>query len=146
MLKKLPHLLNAALGLALTLTPFCLFPVCGGTQPDGSPMSCWYSGVLIAGLGAVALILSLLGMWIRVLSIPSWIASSFAALLCWLIPNGIVRVDLFAFGLCGDAEHACRAVTMPAVGAFAVAVVLVSVVGLILNFVGGNVPRGEGKP
>ena len=59
-----------------------------------------------------------------------------AALLCWLVPNGVVPIsgDGWRAGLCGDASHACNAVTMPAVGKLVAGTVIVGVLGLIAGF------------
>jgi len=39
-------------------------------------------------------------------------------------------------GLCGMANHACRAVTMPVVGWIVLAIVLIGIAGLVSGFVG----------
>ena len=138
-MKKLIHILSLALGLLLALAPFILFPVCE-LMPGGNPMRCWYSALLIQGLGSAIGILSLMGLWRRLSSVVH-VAVAVAALMCWLVPHQIVRVDGWPFGLCGNPEHACRAVTMPAVGLLVAAVVTLSVLGLILNFVKGAPSR-----
>ena len=135
-MRKLPHFLGLPLGLALALTPFVLFPVCE-IIPGREPMGCWYSGLLIQGLGAAIGLLSLIGLWRR-LSSPAHVLAAVAALMCWLLPQGIIRVEDWSFGLCGDPSHACRAATMPAVGLIVVVIIGVSVLGLILNFVRGD--------
>lgn len=135
-MRKLPHLLGLALGLALALTPFVLFPVCE-PMPGAAPMGCWFSGLLIQGLGAAIGVLSLIGLWRR-LSSPAHVLAAVAALMCWLLPQGIIRVEGWPFGLCGDPSHACRAATMPAVGFLVIVVIGLSALGLILNFVRGD--------
>ena len=41
----------------------------------------------------------------------------------------------WAVGLCGMANHACRAVTMPVVGWIVLAIVLIGIAGLVSSFV-----------
>ena len=120
----------------MALAPFVLFPVCELASSD-MPMRCWFSGLLIQGLGASIGVLSLMGLWRRLSSLVH-AAAAVAALMCWLVPQGIVRVEGWPFGLCGNSEHACRAVTMPAVGVLVAMIVAVSALGLILNFVRGR--------
>ncbi|MBR1672710.1 MAG: DUF4418 family protein [Fretibacterium sp.] len=132
------QLAEAVLGLALALTPFCLFPVCAQTRPDGTPMGCWYSGVLITVLGAAVVLLAALGLWRRRLSSLAHAGAVGAALMGWMIPNGILRVEGWPFGLCADAGHACRAVTEPAAGALMAGIAAVGLLGLAWGFVSGG--------
>ena len=125
--------INSLLALALALTPFILFPVCSQTRPDGSHMGCYYSGILITALGCMILLASLIAIFTSRFYAASFITSAILAVLCWLIPEGIITVS--GIGLCGDYEHACRAVTMPKAGIFIVLIVIVSIAGLIINFV-----------
>ena len=143
MLKKALLILNLLLGAALALTPFVLFPVCG-PMPDGKHMMCYDSGILIAGMGALIVVLSLLALrgrrkrWAASLS---GVLSIAAALLCYLAPMRIVVIgDKAAWGwecgLCRAADMACRTATLPAVTVLVSALVLVNVVALIHGFVG----------
>lgn len=146
MKKKVFSMLNALLGLLLALTPFVLFPVCGTPAPDGSPMRCHYSGLFIVAMGGLILAAAVPALrakgrarFFRL----SCILSAGAGLLAYLVPVGIVPLGNKALwgwecGLCGDVHHACRAVTLPAVGGLAAAVVLVNVLALIWDFVGGE--------
>lgn len=131
--------LNAALGAALALTPFILFPVCAEPGPDGTPMKCWYSGIFITVMGVLIAGFALMSLRGK-LPIVFTVLSAAAALMCWLVPNGIVTLagEGRACGLCADPGHACRAVTLPALGVLVPGVVLVSVFVLILNFVQGR--------
>ena len=131
--------LNAGLGAVLALTPFVLFPVCAELKPDGTPMKCWYSGIFITIMGALIVAFSLMSLWGKRPAV-FMILSAAAALMSWLVPNGIVTLagEGWACGLCADSSHACRAVTLPALGVLVSGVVLVSVFVLILNFVQGR--------
>ncbi len=137
--QKILLCLNAALGAALALTPFILFPVCAEPGPDGTPMKCWYSGIFITVMGVLIAGFALMSLRGK-LPIVFTVLSAAAALMCWLVPNGIVTLagEGWACGLCADPGHACRAVTLPALGVLVPGVVLVSVFVLILNFVQGR--------
>ena len=141
MIRKALLILNLLLGAALALTPFVLFPVCG-PMPDGKYMMCHDSGILIAGMGALIVVLSLLALrWKRRGVFLSEVLSIAAALLCYLAPMRIFVVgDKAAWGwecgLCKAADMACRTTTMPAVVVLVSALVLVNVVALIHGFVG----------
>ena len=108
---------EAFLGVLLALTPFVLWPVCSMPKPDGGHMLCWYSGILITAIGVLVVLFSILAWW------KSWsfLLAAAAALLAWL---------------CGMANHACRAVTMPVVGWIVLAIVLIGIAGLVSGFVG----------
>ena len=131
--------LNAVLGAALALTPFVLFPVCAELKPDGTPMKCWYSGVFITIMGALIVAFALMSLRGK-LPIVFTVLSAAAALMSWLVPNGIVTLagEGWACGLCADSAHACRAVTLPALGVLVAVVPLVSAAVLTLNFVQGR--------
>ncbi|MCR5347674.1 MAG: DUF4418 family protein [Fretibacterium sp.] len=131
--------LNAVLGAALALTPFVLFPVCADPKPDGTPMFCWYSGIFITAMGVVVLILSLLSLRGKLTAFFA-VLSAAAALMSWLVPNRTVSIagTGWACGLCADPTHACRAVTLPALGVLVTAVILVSIAVLLWNFVKGR--------
>ena len=142
-MKKIFFILNALLGVVLALTPFVLFPVCG-PMPDGKYMMCHYSGIFIAGMGALIVVLSLLalrGSRKRRGMFLSGVLSIAAALLCYLVPMRILVIGDKATmgwecGLCKAADMACRTATMPAVTVLVSALVLVNVVALIHGFVG----------
>ena len=119
--------LDSILASALALTPFILFPVCSLTGPDGSYMDCYYSGLIITLLGSVIVLASLTAIFTSRFYTASFIIAAISAVSCWLIPQRI--------GLCSNYQHACRAVTMPKVGIFIAIIVIVSVAGLIINFV-----------
>ena len=125
--------LNAFTGLLTALTPFLLFPVCSQVKPDGSHMACYYSGVIIMLLGIVIVLSSLASLLSSRFIMTSLSVSAICALLCWLIPNGSIPVS--GAGLCGNMEHACRAVTMPKAGIFAALIVAISLAGSVINFV-----------
>lgn len=135
--------LNVLLGLVLSLTPFRLAPVCSQMAPHGAPMKCYYSGLFIVAMGAAVVVLSLFALlrrgrgWAAVLAA---FAAIVAAIACLLVPAGVIplRGAGWGCGLCGDASHACRAVTMPLVRKIAAAIVAVNVVSLILSFVRGG--------
>ncbi|WP_462364037.1 DUF4418 family protein [Pyramidobacter porci] len=135
--------LNALLGLILTLTPFWLAPVCSQMASHGGPMKCYYSGLFIVGMGAVVVAVALFALlrrgrgWAAVFAA---FAAIVAAIACLLVPAGVIplRGAGWVCGLCGDASHACRAVTMPFVQKVAAAIVAVNVVSLVLSFVRGN--------
>lgn len=143
MIRKTLLILNLLLGAALALTPFVLFPVCG-PMPDGKHMMCHYSGILITGMGALIVVLSLLALWghrKRRIAPLSGVLSIAAALLCYLAPMRILVIGDKAglgweCGLCKAADMACRTATMPAVIVLVSALVLVNVVALIHGFVG----------
>lgn len=126
--------LEALLGVLLALTPFVLWPVCSMPKPDGGHMLCWYSGILITAIGVLVVLFSILAWW------KSWsfLLAAAAALLAWMAPNDIIHIAGagWAVGLCGMANHACRAVTMPAVGWIVLAIVLIGIAGLVSGFVG----------
>ena len=142
-MKKIFFILNALLGAALALTPFVLFPVCG-PMPNGKYMMCHYSGIFIAGMGALIVVLSLLALWghrKRWAASLSGVLSIVAALLCYLVPMRIIVIGDKAgwgweCGLCKAADMACHTTTMPAVTVLVSALVLVNVVALIHGFVG----------
>lgn len=142
-MRTLFAVVNALLGLVLALTPFWLAPVCSQMAPHGGPMKCYYSGLFIAGMGAVVVVLALFALlrrgrgWFAVLA--SLVAVA-AAVACLLVPNGVIplRGAGWVCGLCGDPTHACRAVTMPFVQKVAAAIVALNVVSLILSFVRGG--------
>lgn len=143
MLRKAFLVLNLLLGAVLALTPFVLFPVCG-PMPNGKHMMCHYSGIFIAGMGALIVVLSLLALWghrKRWAASLSGILSIVAALLCYLVPMRTLVIEDKATmgwecGLCKAADMACHTTTMPAVTVLVSALVLVNVVALIHGFVG----------
>ena len=116
-------------GLVLALTPFVLFPVCTSLRPDGSHMSCWYSGVLITAMGGFVVLLAIPKKFQTIRTALSLCC----ALACWFIPNRIINLP--TFGLCGVSEHACRADTMPAVGILVMLIAAVNIVSLAVSFV-----------
>lgn len=126
---------NIVLGTILALTPFVLFPVCQSSKIDGSNMNCFYSGIFVTVLGVSIAAFSFVKY--RVISA---VLSSCAGVACWLVPNGVIRIagENWACGLCADPTHACRAVTMPAVGVLVALIVAVNVISLIVNFVRGG--------
>ena len=126
---KYTLLINTFLGIILALTPFILFPVCSQTKPDGAFMGCHYSGVLITIMGVIIALMSIAAIFTRIY-VMSFIISVIAAVSCRLIPDRISGVSL-----CGNPEHACRAVTMPKVDILIFLIVIISVAGLIINFV-----------
>ena len=119
----------------IILTPFILFPVCDSLRPDGSRMSCWYSGIFIISMGILIEIFSFLAIKIKKTFLCSIFTIVFA-LMCWLVPNKIIDVE--PLGLCSDLNHACRASTMPAVGILISLIILSCFVLLILNFLKGE--------
>ena len=125
-LQKFHALVNIILGGVLALSPFVLFPVCDMLKADGSHMACWYSGIFIASMGVVIVIL----LFMKWRFIAGVLASG-AAVACWLVPHEII-------GLCADLSHDCQAVTMPAVGVLITLIVIVNVIELIMNFVRGG--------
>lgn len=143
MLRKVFLVLNLLLGAVLALTPFVLFPVCG-PMPNGKYMMCHYSGIFIAGMGALIVVLSLLALWghrKRWAASLSGVLSIVAALLCYLVPMRIIVIGDKAgwgweCGLCKAADMACHTTTMPAVTVLVSALVLVNVFALIYGFVG----------
>ena len=130
---KYPLIVNVLLGLAIALTPLVVFPVCSQLKSDGSPMGCYYSGILITILGIIIVLSSLTAILSSRFVMSSLSVSAISALLCWLIPNRIIPVS--GISLCGNLEHACRAITMPKVGIFVALVIVVSFAGAIVNFV-----------
>ncbi len=134
--QKLLLWLNAGLGAVLALTPFILFPVCAELRPDGTPMKCWYSGIFITVMGVLTVGFSLMALWGKLPAVFALLSAA-AALMCWLVPNGIVTIagETWACGLCADPNHACRAVTSPALAVIVPLAVLVSVFFLVLRFV-----------
>ena len=143
MLRKAFLVLNLLLGAVLALTPLVLFPVCG-PMPNGKYMMCHYSGIFIAGMGALIVVLSLLALWghrKRWAASLSGVLSIVAALLCYLVPMRTLVIGDKATmgwecGLCKAADMACHTTTMPAVTVLVSALVLVNVVALIHGFVG----------
>lgn len=131
----MPHPV-ALLGAILALTPFILFPVCAEPRPDGTPMKCWYSGIFITVMGVLIAGFALMSLRGK-LPIVFTVLSAAAALMCWLVPNGIVSLagNGWACGLCADPGHACRAVTLPALGCIVTAIIIVSAAALVLKFV-----------
>lgn len=137
MYKKL-SLVVLVLGVILALASFVLFPICSKLMANGGHMKCWYSGIFVTVMGGVVVLSSLISLTGRLL--PLWyIVSGAAALLCWLVPRGIVKVagDGWACGLCGNPEMACHA-TAVKVDWIAGAIVLFCVIGLLTSFVRGN--------
>lgn len=134
-MRRLFSALTALLGAALALSPFVLFPVCTAAAAGGGHMKCWYSGLFITAMG-VLVIAAALCAWRGRLVAPAFAVAAAAALLCWLVPNGVVPIsgDGWRAGLCGDASHACNAVTMPVVGKLVAGTVIVGILGLIAGF------------
>ena len=120
---------NVSLGLLIALSPFVLFPVCQSLRPDGTHMSCHYSGVFITVMGVLVALSSLLSLWRRN---ALWVVLAGAGgVSCLLVPYRVI-------GLCAMSEHACRASTMPAVWVMSCLVVVLCVVYLAVNFVSPN--------
>ena len=142
-MQKFLSLLNAILGVALSLTPFVLFPVCAEPRPDGTPMNCWYSGVFLTVMGIVVVAFSLLSFWGKLPALFT-VLSAVAAVMCWLVPNRIISLagEGWACALCSRPDHACRAVTAPVLGVLVMASALICVAALVLNFV-QPAPAGE---
>lgn len=134
--KKYLSIINIILGLALVLTPFVLFPVCSMPKPDGTPMGCYYSGIFITSMGVLVVVFSLLAFFLKFPAI-SLLFSLTASIMCWLVPNRIVELSGhgWACSLCGNPDHACRASTMPVVGGLVIAITIMCVIGLVMNFV-----------
>ena len=135
MRKVLLHV-NMLSGIVLGLSPFVLFQVCDTLKPDGTPMGCHYSGVFITCMGVLVALLSIAVLLSRKFIASYAVCSAAAASLCWLVPNRIVVVS--PCGLCGNPDHACRAVTMPAVGIIAAILIVSSTALLIMGLVTGR--------
>ena len=135
-MKKYLLSLNLFAGVALGFVPFVLFPVCEMLKPDGTPMGCYYSGIFITCMGGFIALLTL-GVFFTKKFITLYAVSSIvAACLCWLVPNRVIAVGMC--GLCGNPEHACRSVTMPAVSVIAVIIVVSCAALLVMNLITGR--------
>ena len=139
MLQKIFSILNSVLGLLISLIPFILFPVCENLKPDGNHMNCFYSGIFITSMGILILIFSILSLS-KKFSFISKIISAISALMCWLVPNEIIRLEIKSrlCGLCGNVNHACRANTMPTIGFLISLVIFIIILSLTLKFVKGD--------
>ena len=128
MLRKI----TAIAGIILAMTPFLIFPVCDTLRPDGSHMSCWYSGVLITVSGALIFIMQ----FVKKFPALRLIITLCLAVSCWLVPQRII--DVAPFGLCANIEHSCRAVMIPSAGVIVIAIAAVSIAELVMIFVRGK--------
>lgn len=126
--QKFLLILNIILGILLALSAFILFPVCADLKPDGTYMKCFYSGIFITAMGVLIILFNL-----KKVSKIFIFMTMLCAVLCWLVPNKILIFNNY-IGLCGDPAHACRAVTMPAVGVLVILIIVLCAVRLILNF------------
>ena len=138
-MKKLLLIVNAVLGVLLSAVPFVLFPVCSNLKPDGIPMNCFYSGIFITIMGVLIVIFSLIALQ-KKLFLFSDLLSLICALMCWLVPNEIIRLSGtgWACSLCGNPEHACRASTMQSVIILISLIIILNFAVLLINFVKGN--------
>ncbi|MBQ7560636.1 MAG: DUF4418 family protein [Synergistaceae bacterium] len=126
-------------GLILALSPFVLFPVCNDTRPDGAFMSCFYSGVFICLMGVLIILFALIAIYGNFSSLCV-IFAGVCAVMCWLVPNGIIKISgsKWACGLCANPEHSCRALTIPAVGIIAALIIIFCIVDITINFILGK--------
>ena len=130
-IKKILLALNFLSALVLMLSPFVLFPVCQELRADGTRMKCFDSGIFITVIAVLILIVLALSFLFNKFPNLSLSFASVLAFACWFVPEKFI-------GLCGNPQHACRAITMPYVGVFAALIVLLSFTGLIFNFIGGK--------
>ena len=135
-MRKILLYVNLIAGAVLALSSFVLFPVCEMLKPDGTPMGCYYSGIFITAVGVVIALLTLAVIlsrkFMRLYSLCAIIAVSF----CLLVPHKIVTLN--PCGLCGNPEHACRAVTMPAVSVIVAIIIVCSTALLVFSLVTGR--------
>lgn len=126
-------------GLILALSPFVLFPVCNDTRPDGAFMGCFYLGVFITLMGVLIILFALIAILEKFSSLCV-IFSGICAVMCWLVPNGIIKISgsKWACGLCANPEHSCRALTLPAVGIIAALIIIFCIVDITINFILGK--------
>ena len=126
-------------GLILALSPFVLFPVCDNMRPDGNFMGCFYSGVFITFMGVLIVLFAIIAIC-KKFSTLCVIFSGICAVLCWLVPNGIIKISgsNWACGLCANPEHSCRALTLPAVGIIALLIIIFCIVDITVKFISGN--------
>lgn len=129
------------LAIILALSPFHLFPVCTHLMKNGKHMSCYYSAWFLIGMAVLMAIFSLIALF---LSRHLWISVSYAAILIlailgYVVPNrmiaiGHMKIQGWQIGLCMAPDMACRTTTLPAVTVILVLMGVLSIVGLILNF------------
>ena len=138
-INKIFSLINIILGSLLALTPFIIFPVCSELKDNGTHMNCFYSGTFITIMGILIIIFSIVNFYWKYsyFSFVNYIMSLLCGVMCWLVPNKIIEIsgENWLCSLCGNPEHACRAVTMPVIYVIVILIIILSVTGLIIKFV-----------
>ncbi len=140
-IKKVFLWAGLVLSVVLGLTPHVLAPVCQMSRPDGTPMMCYYSAIFIAVIAGVAALISLIAILTKkkVWNYTSYIFVFLSGVLSYLVPNRIIpigdkTVAGWEFGLCRNAQMACREHTMPLITILMVLMIVVSVVGIFVEF------------
>ncbi len=140
-IKLIASAILGILGIILALSPYQLFPVCTMMAPDGTPMKCAYSAKLFIAMGIIILVVNLLAILKRKKALYSiaYIITAIAAFVSYALPKQLIKVGnkktmSWEIGLCANAEHGCRAHTLPALEVLIPIIIIGAVVALILNF------------
>lgn len=127
---------QALLLLFVALAPFVLIPVCPA-MPNGTYMSCHYTGVLLTIVASVLLLITLIQLIkpVRWLVIAGSIFVLIGSALCYLIPNQFIPLEYSTghlIGLCGRSSMQCH-ITFYWVGIVLIAVSLIALVHALIQ-------------
>ncbi len=133
--------LNVIMGVILAATPFGLFHICTKLRPDGTPMMCHYTGKFLVLMGVLIVIFNLLALLLKkkwVLNI-AYILTFISGALVYAIPHRIIKigdkmVDGWQISYCMKDTMQCLHQTKPAVNIMVLIIILLSIVGLIMQF------------
>ncbi len=147
---KLINIISVIVSLVITLTPFVLFPVCSGTLPNGSHMKCYYTGIFVTALGAVMTLILLINLLSKkkICSYSSYILAIVFSSLMYIVPHQVIKLGDkmklgWEVGFCRMAMKdgkvmTCFTKTAPALNILIPTMILISIVAIILVFLGEN--------
>lgn len=120
-------------GVLQILVPLVIFPVCQKEIETAAgstvPMKCHWYAVVVAILGVVLVLQSLLKLWVRQpeTRIYGGAATLLTGVVTMLLHNNSI------IGLCANARMACRMATLPAVSILAGLTIVVSLAEIVIN-------------
>ncbi len=134
-------ILILASGVYLALIPFNLSKVCDKLTKYGTPMKCYYSGLVFIFSGITIAILSLLAVYLnkRKISVLTALLSMAIAFFAYISSMGIIKVGnmktlKWQVGFCKSASMDCVSITQPAIKTLLPLIVFLGLLSIMKTF------------
>lgn len=118
----------------------------GKVMKNGMPMPCHYSAIALSVIGGIVILLALITIFVRmnIVHYITFILTALAGVAGFLIPNKIIMIGNgvpmkeggWMCGLCKSPEMPCVSTMMPIMNIVLGVIIALSVIGIILKFVG----------